>query len=488
MVKVSITCARLRALAVALIATACVISSPVAQAQGEATGWPGLSVMPPQGLGRDDAALVIGIEDYAFAPDVPGAVQNAEDWYQYFIKTRQVPIGSVKLLRDSEASLEMIEEAAEDMARRVRAGGTLWVVFIGHGAPQASGEDGVLIGMDAQQTAKSLYSRSIPQRRLAALVEGGAQSHTVFILDACFSGKVGADQMFADGLQPMVLVKTPSSVTVLSAGASNEFAGPLPGIARPAFSYLLLGAMRGWADADADGAVTADEAMDYARVALQVTVKDRKQTPQMTGPQPPLLSKPASPEPGPDLAALVLAQHSAQPTPSPGAAPSTAQGDMVTVPAGEFWMGCHPSDSRCQDDEKPGEPVYLDAFRLDKAEVTVDAYKACVHAGRCTLPNATSDYCSGDRAQAQQRVEPRTRQSPCQLRGLEPSRHLLSMGRQAATHRGAVGEGRARHRRAALSLGRRGAQGRRARGQLRRRDCPKELLSLGYDRGLRRRV
>ncbi len=60
-----------------------------------------------------------------------------------------------------------------------------------------------------------------------------------------------------------------------------------------------------------------------------------------------------------------------------------AKGDMVTVPAGEFWMGCSPKDSSCGDDAKPGRKVYLDAFSIDRTEVTVGRYNACVRAGNC---------------------------------------------------------------------------------------------------------
>ncbi len=67
--------------------------------------------------------------------------------------------------------------------------------------------------------------------------------------------------------------------------------------------------------------------------------------------------------------------------------------EMVSVPAGEFWMGCHATDSECVGDEKPGRMVYLDAFKIDKTEVTVDAYAACVNAGICSAPDTTSQYC-----------------------------------------------------------------------------------------------
>jgi formylglycine-generating enzyme required for sulfatase activity len=49
---------------------------------------------------------------------------------------------------------------------------------------------------------------------------------------------------------------------------------------------------------------------------------------------------------------------------------------MVLVPAGEFQMGSN-NGAR---DEKPGHTVYLDAFYIDKDEVTVAEYKRFVEA------------------------------------------------------------------------------------------------------------
>jgi len=66
------------------------------------------------------------------------------------------------------------------------------------------------------------------------------------------------------------------------------------------------------------------------------------------------------------------------------------RGDMVMVPAGEFMMGCNSKvDKQCAEaeDEKPYHKVYLDAFYIDKFEVTVQQYGACVQAGNCSNPN-----------------------------------------------------------------------------------------------------
>ena len=64
---------------------------------------------------------------------------------------------------------------------------------------------------------------------------------------------------------------------------------------------------------------------------------------------------------------------------------------MVAVPAGEFSMGCNEEvDSECEDDEKPQRKVNVPAFRIDRTEVTVEAYRQCVDAKRCTLPDTGS--------------------------------------------------------------------------------------------------
>ena len=65
---------------------------------------------------------------------------------------------------------------------------------------------------------------------------------------------------------------------------------------------------------------------------------------------------------------------------------------MVLVPAGKFWMGCSARDSICQKDEKPGRKVYLDAFEIDRTEVTVAQYRACVRAGKCSKPDESECY------------------------------------------------------------------------------------------------
>jgi formylglycine-generating enzyme required for sulfatase activity len=66
----------------------------------------------------------------------------------------------------------------------------------------------------------------------------------------------------------------------------------------------------------------------------------------------------------------------------------------VAVPAGTFKMGCVPEvDTECQEDEKPSHEVNLGAFEIDKTEVTLAQYFACVKDGKCTYPKCDWDPC-----------------------------------------------------------------------------------------------
>ena len=55
---------------------------------------------------------------------------------------------------------------------------------------------------------------------------------------------------------------------------------------------------------------------------------------------------------------------------------------MVYIPAGDFLLGTNTG----QPDEKPEHIVYLDAFWMDKTEVTNSMYSRCVKAGACNAP------------------------------------------------------------------------------------------------------
>jgi formylglycine-generating enzyme required for sulfatase activity len=69
----------------------------------------------------------------------------------------------------------------------------------------------------------------------------------------------------------------------------------------------------------------------------------------------------------------VSGQKQSQEKPVPA---QPVEGSMVVVPAGEFMMGSPTGDS----DEQPAHKVHVDAFSMDKYEVTVGQYAAFLQA------------------------------------------------------------------------------------------------------------
>lgn len=88
---------------------------------------------------------------------------------------------------------------------------------------------------------------------------------------------------------------------------------------------------------------------------------------------------PSTPTPVPTAAVVVTEPP---PTTTKEAAPSSSPGigstmisdkdgmELVYVPAGEFLMGSAKDDPQADDDEKPRHKVYVDAYWMDKTEVT----------------------------------------------------------------------------------------------------------------------
>jgi formylglycine-generating enzyme required for sulfatase activity len=74
-----------------------------------------------------------------------------------------------------------------------------------------------------------------------------------------------------------------------------------------------------------------------------------------------------------------------------------AQDGMLRLPGGRVVAGS--ANPRAPANERPSRPVAVAPFWIDRTEVTVGAYRACVEAGGCARParaSATCTYDAGD--------------------------------------------------------------------------------------------
>ena len=185
------------------------------------------------------------------------------------------------------------------------------------------------------------------------------------------------------------------------------------------------------------------------------------------GPTPPPTAATPGPTPPP-----AITPRPAAPAPTPAGPPPVIKGkdgkEMVLVPAGTFTMGSSEAEIEAAyqlakryfasversafTDEGPAHPVQLDAYYIDRQEVTVQEYRVFQQAtGHRALPGDVATYAPGGQSSG----------GEGELGGRGG---VLPVGGEGAADGGAVGEGGPGHGRAAVSLGERA--GRRAAGEL----------------------
>lgn len=265
-------------------------------ASGCAPTWPnlrtGLARPEAPGARSGDLAVIVAIEDYQHLADVPGAVANAEALAAWFRESHGLRPTRVRIVRDADATADRIRSTLTHAVGEVRPGQRLWFVFIGHGMSRREEVDGrastlgMLVAADAPTDAMRLVRTGVLFRDVARLLE---PVEHVALIDACFSGADRQGEPLVEGLQPVVWSEAgmePGSNSgrgvTITAASGLEFAGQLPKGEVPAFSYLTLGALRGWADLDHDGRITALELQTWVAEALQ-TLDGREQRPQVFG-------------------------------------------------------------------------------------------------------------------------------------------------------------------------------------------------------------
>ena len=241
-------------------------------------------------------AVVLGAERYEHAPETPLARRDAAVFREYVRNVFGVGDDDSRLLfrTDDEVSGTELRRTFGDggwLARRVSAETDVVVYWAGHGVTDPKTRKAYLLPNDGDPSypAQTGFALDELYDRLAAL---GARSVTVFV-DACFSGRSRDGAAVVAGSRGVVVsLEHPAlrakNMAVFAAARGDQFASAWPEGQHGVFTYALLAGLRGAADTNHDGSITAGELAAYiAREVPRTAARiDREQTPEFVSHDP----------------------------------------------------------------------------------------------------------------------------------------------------------------------------------------------------------
>jgi WD40 repeat protein len=239
---------------------------------------------------RRSHAIVIGVDGYSGGvPPLRNAVRDALQVGRALGVDHHF---EVTAFFDERAARQAVLDHLRDvMAPQINNRDRLVVYVAAHGysLPSDSGPDGFLLLHDARRGDAKTF---LPMRELYQALAALACPHVLVILDCCFAGAfrwatardVGARMVFRETFDRFV--ESPAWQALTSAAADQLAFDSFSGRAGEAdqhspFAAALLRALRGSADQNGDGLVTATDLYQYVRdqIELALLPHPQRQTP-----------------------------------------------------------------------------------------------------------------------------------------------------------------------------------------------------------------
>lgn len=238
--------------------------------------------------------VIIGVEEYRYAPAVPFARHDAMVAHEYFVRALGIKKSNIYLRTDRDATQGEFRKVFESdqgwLARRIEPGKTeVFVYFVGHGVPDPRTQDAYLVPSDGDPNYPATSFRLDELYR--SLNKLQAKSVTL-VIDACFSGQVGRGggvEMLLAGARGIGVEPRRSEVgprlIVFTAAQGNQVSSSYPEKSHGLFTYFWFKGLKGHADDNGDSIITVRELHAYVsqHVSEQAGFLDREQTPELHG-------------------------------------------------------------------------------------------------------------------------------------------------------------------------------------------------------------
>ncbi|MEJ5378189.1 MAG: DUF1566 domain-containing protein [bacterium] len=218
----------------------------------------------PQQLYDRSWAVVIGIDNYQHWPHLQAAVADAKAMAQ---RLREMGFEPITYLANAEATRDRIlTEIGTRLSRDTGPNDRVFIYFAGHGYTEElpNGDQvGYLIPADCPQS--NFFTYAISMQQIRETFSRMRAKHIYYVIDACFSGygfTRGAGMVpGARGYLQVVTEKR--AVQMITAGRKGDLAHEEKG--HGIFTLYLLRGLRGEADLNGDGLVTATELGGYVQ-------------------------------------------------------------------------------------------------------------------------------------------------------------------------------------------------------------------------------
>ena len=220
-------------------------------------------------------AVIVGVNDYDKIPKLKYAVNDARSLYDLLVVFNQIPKENVKLIVNEEATLKNIRSIlGTELKNNAGKEDMVLIYFAGHGAtetdalsPDGDGLEKYLLPYDAD--LNDLYASALPMREILHIFRRIHSQSLIFLADACYSGASGGRTASLSGIRANISdaflkrIATGKGTVVITASGINEVSVEKENLQHGVFTYYLIEALRGNADMDHDGLITADETYKY---------------------------------------------------------------------------------------------------------------------------------------------------------------------------------------------------------------------------------
>jgi len=235
----------------------------------------------------NSVAIVIGIENYQYAPTVRNAFNDAEIIREYLIASFGLKRENIYFRYNEKATKGEFEKIFSEngwISNNSTQNSDIYIFYAGHGISDIKGSDAYLIPYDIDPNyASTGYSLNRLYTNLSKLK---SKSVTV-ILDACFSGISRENEMILADSRPIrIEIKEgfiPSNISVFSASSNDEISSSYNEKMHGLFTYFFLKGLNKNADINNDNKITFGEMEEFLKsnVALQAKKMGRQQNPKL---------------------------------------------------------------------------------------------------------------------------------------------------------------------------------------------------------------